>query len=263
MELAVMDDGKVLFIERKGLIKLYDPVTNSTKEAGKLDVYPEHEDGLLGLAIDPSFNSNKFVYLYYAPAGPTSINKLSRFVFQGDQLDVKSEKMILEVPVLRACCHSGGSIEFGPDGNLFLSLGDDTNPFESDNYNPIDERKGRGVPWDAQATSANSNDLRGSIIRITPQADGSYSIPEGNLFPVGTPGTRPEIYVMGNRNPFRISIDQKNGYLYWGEVGPDAGADSLGRGPMGYDEVNQARKAGFFGWPYFIADNKAYWEYDF
>ena len=73
------------------------------------------------------------------------------------------------------------------------------------------------------------------------------------------PGTRPEIYVQGNRNPYRISVDQKNSFLYWGEVGPDANNDSLDtRGPRGYDEVNQARKAGYFGWPLFVGNNYPY-----
>ena len=63
---------------------------------------------------------------------------------------------------------------------------------------------------------------------------------------------------MGHRNPYRISVDQKNGNLYWGEVGPDAPTDSLDiRGPQGYDEVNQAKKPGNFGWPYFIGNNYA------
>src|SRR5680860_1008987 len=69
---------------------------------------------------------------------------------------------------------------------------------------------------------------------------------------------------MGNRNPYRISVDQKTGYLYWGEVGPDARNDSLStRGPRGYDELNQARKAGNFGWPYVVGNNYPYWEYDY
>ncbi len=68
----------------------------------------------------------------------------------------------------------------------------------------------------------------------------------------------------GNRNPYRISVDQKNGFLYWGEVGPDANVDSLEkRGPRGYDEVNQARKAGFFGWPLFVGNNYPYHDYDY
>jgi cytochrome c len=68
---------------------------------------------------------------------------------------------------------------------------------------------------------------------------------------------------MGHRNPYRIAVDQKTGYVYWGDVGPDASKDSTIRGPMGYDEVGQARKAGFFGWPYFIANNRAYVDFDF
>ncbi len=100
-------------------------------------------------------------------------------------------------------------------------------------------------------------------MRIKIAEDGSYQIPKGNLFPEGQANTKPEIYVMGNRNPYRISIDQKTGFLYWGEVGPDANADSLGRGPRGYDEVNQARQAGFFGWPFFVGNNYAYNPYNY
>lgn len=263
MEMEVLQDGKVLFIERKGKIRLFDPSENGVKEIGFIPVYFEAEDGLLGLAKDPGFEKNKWIYLYYSPVGEKHVNRLSRFTLVNELLDADSEIVMLEVPQFRGCCHSGGSIEFDSKGNLFLSLGDDSTPFESDNYNPIDERPGRPENVDAQRSSANSNDLRGGIIRITPQPDGTYTIPDGNLFPVGTPNTRPELYVMGNRNPFRISVDQKTGFLYWGEVGPDASADSLQRGPMGYDEVNQAKAAGFFGWPYFIADNKPYWHYDF
>ncbi len=69
---------------------------------------------------------------------------------------------------------------------------------------------------------------------------------------------------MGNRNPYRIAVDKKNEFLYWGEVGPDANNDSLEtRGSRGYDEINQARKAGNFGWPYFVGNNYPYHEYDY
>ncbi|MCA1481210.1 sorbosone dehydrogenase family protein, partial [Bradyrhizobium sp. NBAIM08] len=97
-----------------------------------------------------------------------------------------------------------------------------------------------------------------------PEADGSYTIPAGNLFVKGTPKTRPEIYTMGNRNPWRLTIDSKTGWLYWGEVGPDGSKDDLEkRGPQSYDEFNRAKKPGFYGWPYFVADNKPYHKYDF
>lgn len=64
---------------------------------------------------------------------------------------------------------------------------------------------------------------------------------------------------MGCRNPWRMSVDQATGFVYWGEVGPDAGGD----GPRGYDEINQARRAGNFGWPYFVGNNQAYFDYDY
>ena len=118
--------------------------------------------------------------------------------------------------------------------------------------------------FDARRSSGNTNDLRGKIMRIKVNEDGSYDIPEGNLFPVGMEKTRPEIYTMGHRNPYRISVDPKKGYLYWGEVGPDAREDSLEtRGPRGYDEMNQARTAGNFGWPLFIGNNKPYHAYNY
>ncbi len=176
---------------------------------------------------------------------------------RGDSLDLATAKIILEVPVQRdECCHTGGSIAFDARGNLYLSTGDNTNPFAT-GYAPIDERQGRS-PWDAQKSSGNTNDLRGKILRIHPETDGSYTIPDGNLFPPGTPKTRPEIYTMGHRNPYRIAVDKRTGFVYWGDVGPDASVDSAGRGPAGHDEIGQARRAGNFGWPYFVGDNKAY-----
>ena len=263
MELVMQPNGKILFIQRRGELKEYEPSLQATRIVHKLDVYHEQEDGLLGLALDPDFASNNWIYLYYSPVGDEAKQHVSRFVYKDGVLDMASEKILLEVKTQRdECCHAGGSLEFGPDGNLFISTGDDTNPFASDGYSPSDEQSGR-KPWDAQRSSASPNDLRGKVLRITPKDDGTYTIPAGNLFPEGTEGTRPEIYVMGCRNPFRIAIDPHTKYLYWGDVGPDAGKDSLGRGPRGYDEVNQARKAGFFGCPLFIGDNYAYNKYDF
>lgn len=68
---------------------------------------------------------------------------------------------------------------------------------------------------------------------------------------------------MGCRNPFRIAVDKETGTLYWGDVGPDAQGPNPERGPAGFDEVNRARKAGNYGWPFFLADNKPFRPYDF
>ena len=261
MELAVLPDGRILFIERSGAVHLLDPETGSDSIINEFDVAYGLEDGLLGLTLDPDFIENGWAYLYYSPK-ETVANRLSRFHFDGNRIDPESEVMMLEVKTQRdTCCHAGGSLTFGPGGNLFLSTGDNTNPFEADSSAPIDERPGR-APYDAQGTSANSMDLRGKILRIHPEADGTYSIPEGNLFDDPAVG-RPEIYTMGHRNPFRIAVDPSNGWLYWGDVGPDASDPSEIRGPRGFDELNQARSAGYFGWPYFIAENQAYQDWDF
>ncbi|MDH5610410.1 MAG: ThuA domain-containing protein, partial [Cyclobacteriaceae bacterium] len=264
MELDFLPSGDILFVERKGGVFRFDRKEQKTYKIHEFDVYTGQEDGLLGLAVSPDFAQDQGVYFFYSPKGDEEKQVISRFALKPDLsgLVEGSEKVIIEVKTQRKeCCHAGGSLEFGPGGLLYISTGDDSNPFESDGYDPIDEREGR-EPFDAQRTSANSNDLRGKILRIKPAPEGGYTIPEGNLFTKAEEG-RPEIYVMGCRNPYRISIDNRTGYLYWGDVGPDAGEDGELRGPRGHDEVNQARAAGFFGWPYFVGNNKAYYEYDF
>jgi len=265
VELAVLPGERVLFIERHGYVNLYTPATGRVTRIATIPVSTRYadssqaEDGLLGLAADPGFATNGWIYLYYSPAGPEPKNVLARYQMKGDSLDVASRTILLEVGTQRLqCCHTGGSIAFDAKGNLYVSTGDNSNPFAS-GYAPIDERLGR-MPWDAQKSSSNTNDLRGKILRIHPQPDGTYTIPEGNLFPPGTAQTRPEIYTMGHRNPYRITVDSHTGFLYWGEVGPDANVDSVGRGPRGYDEIDQARSAGNYGWPYFVGNNQAYYK---
>ncbi|NBB20941.1 carbohydrate-binding protein [Runella sp. CRIBMP] len=266
-ELVVLDDHRVLFTERKGKVKLYNPKKpNTYKVVGNIPVYIKQEYGLMGINVDPDFKQNKWVYLYYSPVSSEAdtSQRLVRMKYdtERDTLLLSTEQVLLRVPVKRNdCCHTGGSIAWDKQGNLYLSTGDDINPFGNDGYGALDGRPGR-ANWDGRSTSSNTNDLRGKILRIKPRAEGGYDIPSGNLFAPGTEKARPEIYIMGNRNPYRISVDQRTGFLYWGEVGPDAGNDSETRGSRGYDEVNQARKAGYFGYPLFVADNRAYNRYD-
>ena len=268
MELTVLPDGRVLFVERRGDVHLYLPEERKTILSAHIDVHDDYEEGLLGITADPGFEENQWIYMYYSPKGEKSIQRLSRFTMAGNEVAAGSEKVMLELFSQREeCCHSAGSLTFGADGLLFLSLGDNTNPLTFTHYDrahifaPHDERQGR-QNWDAQRSAGNTNDLRGSIIRIKPEKDGTYSIPDGNLFTPGDSLTRPEIYVMGARNPFRISVDKHKNYLYFGEVGTDTGSDTE-RGPRGYDEFNQVREAGNYGWPYAIADNKVYNRYNF
>lgn len=276
MELTVLPDGRVLFVERFGNARIWKPDTKTTVLAAKFQVHgafnpntqkePDQgswEAGLIGVTLAPEFEQTGWVYIYYSPAGNTPENRLSRFTLHGDTLDLRSEKIVLRVPVEReVCCHEAGSLAFDSVGNLFVSTGDNTNPFQSDGYNPADYRDGRYM-YDAGRSSGNANDLRGKILRIHPEPDGTYTIPQGNLFPPGTPKTRPEIFVMGCRNPFRIAVDPATGTVSWGDVGPDAREIRSERGPAGFDELNRTFVAGNFGWPFLIADNKPYWQYDF
>ncbi|MDJ1640933.1 PQQ-dependent sugar dehydrogenase [Streptomyces pakalii] len=285
MSLAVLPDRSVLHTARDGTVRLTD-AAGSTKTAGKLDVYTHDEEGLQGIAVDPDFTANRFVYLYYSPLldtppgdAPTTGSaadfeawkghlNLSRFVLKADgTLDLGSEKVVLEVESDRGqCCHVGGDIDFDAAGNLYLTTGDDTNPFESAGYAPIDERTDRNPQFDAQRSSGNTNDLRGKLLRIKPTADGGYTVPAGNLFAPGAAGTRPEIYAMGFRNPFRMSVDKKSGAVYIGDYGPDAGTTDPNRGPSGQVEFNRVTQPGNFGWPYCTGTNtptETYGEYTF
>jgi cytochrome c len=263
MELTVTPENNVFWVERKGSLYYYQAENKKSYRVKiPFDVFSGNNDGLIGITLDPSYKQNKFLYLYYSPAGETAKQHLSRFIFREDKLELSDEKVILKIPTQRQeCCHSGGSLAFGPDGNLYLGVGDNVSPRVQDGYAPVDEQPGRSA-FDAQGTAANTHDLRGKVLRIRPEPDGTYSIPDGNLFPKdGTKG-RPEIYVMGARNPIRLSVDAKTGYLYFGDIGPDANTAGL-RGPEAYDEINLAKKPGNYGWPYFVGNNKAYPKYDF
>jgi cytochrome c len=268
MVFEVLKDGSVYIAERKGAVKKYNPSTKTTdliatipvntKYTSAEGVVREAEEGLMGLTFDPNFEKNHWIYLYYAhPTEKKHI--LSRWDLVDDQLVEASKKDIIEVETQReVCCHTGGGMVWDKAGNLFLTVGNNTGNQQAAQ---TDERPGR-ASWDDQGHAGNTNDLRGKILRIHPEADGSYTIPEGNLYPKGTAKTRPEIYSMGHRNPWRISVDSKTDFIYWGEVGPDAGEDSE-IGPKGYDELNQARKPGNFGWPWFVADDQAFPVFDY
>ena len=258
MELAVAADGRVFVVERGGAIHMWEPDWGERKMIGYIPVYMMIEDGMLGLALDPDFMDNGWMYVFYAPADGGD-SRLSRLTFDGETIDPDSERILLEVPMQReVCCHASGSIAFGPDGTLYLSVGDNTDHIDTAG-GPIDERPGH-INEDGQYTAANTNDLRGKILRIKPEPDGTYSIPEGNLFE-GDDKHRPEIYIMGLRNAFRIAVDQETGWLYFADVG--SGDPPNERGDWGWDEFNQARGPGNYGWPYLTGNNSPYKDYNY
>ncbi|WP_411112334.1 ThuA domain-containing protein [Streptomyces sp. 029-5] len=267
-ELAVAPDRRVFFIQRTGKLKVIDQTTLKVSTAMDFAYTPEmtsQSDGLLGLALDPDFAANNWLYLLHSDKVEKRLN-LSRFTVTGNTVDPASEKRLLTVPTLRgegrANSHMAGSIAFDKNGDLYVATGDNTDPFASDGFSPIDERDGRRA-WDAQTTAGNTNDLRGKVLRITPEDDGTYSIPDGNLFAPGTEKTRPEVYAMGMRNPFRITTDPLSGALLVGDYGPDAREPVADRGPEGTVEYNRITEAGNYGWPYCTGDNTPFNDYDF
>ena len=252
MVFEVLKDGSVYIAERKGSLKKYDPGSQTVNLIATLPVFTENEQGLVGFTLDPAFATNHWIYIYYAHPTESKF-VLTRWKLVNDELTANSRKVLLEVPADREeTSHTGGGMTWDSKGNLYLTIGNNSG---NSYFSQTDERPGRHQ-WDDQRGAANPNDLRGGILRIHPEPDGTYTVPEGNLFPKGTPRTRPETYVKGTRNAWRPSLDSKTGWLYWGEIGPDADVDSE-NAPRGYDEFNQARQPGFFGWPYFVGDNYA------
>jgi cytochrome c len=292
MALAVLPDRRVLHTARTGEVRIHEPSTGRNVLAAKIPVYQHDEEGVQGVAIDDDFSKNHWVYVYYSPplntptdnpATPTvnegnapnegtaadfapfkGFLRLSRFKLAGNTLKLDTEQKIIDVATDRGqCCHVGGKIDFDSRGNLYLSTGDDSNPFSSDGYAPIDERPNRNPVFDAQRTAANTNDLRGKLLRIKVGKNGGYTIPRGNLFRPGTPKTRPEIYAMGLRNPFRFTIDPQTDVAYVGDYSPDAQAANPARGPSGQGRWLAIDKPANYGWPYCADADLPYVDYDF
>lgn len=299
IDMAVMADGRVLHTARNGEIRLTDPDSGATDIVTRVPVYNNSEDGLQTVTLDPDFATNSWVYLYYAPltmdapyvtstptgsspntlpAGQTAAywdqwkgyNQLTRAKWdeESDSIDLSTEQVILKVEAQRGqCCHVGGDVDFDDNGNVYLSTGDNT-PASTPGANgfaPNNNAPGSNPGFDSRRGAGNTNDLRGAILRVHPEEDGSYTIPEGNLFAEGTELTRPEIFVMGVRNPFRMDVDPATNSVTWGDYGPDAGAADPARGPMGFVEwqstsIDQPMNG---GWPYCTADSRNYNEWDY
>ncbi len=228
----------VYWVEKHGAVKRYNGVAKTVDSLGFVMAEDAFESGLTGIALDPNFKSNHWMYLYFCfgdvvtgKKGAGSKNywfKLSRFTLGANgKLDMASESNMLSIPAYYRESHTGGAMRFDGEGNLYITTGEN----------------GAG----AEGT-ANTNDLRGKILRIHPTSDGKYTIPQGNLYPEGMLKTRPEIYVMGARNPYSISLDPIRKAVLWGDVGPD------GTGIT--EEHNITSVPGYFGYPYFAGANK-------
>ncbi len=187
------------------------------------DWQKENEEGLLGLAFDPHYKDTGAFYVYYSSEPEPRTSIISRFLVSKDnpnQADPESEEIILKLPQPFSN-HNGGAIAFGPDGYLYIALGDG------------------GSRNDPIGNGQDLTSLMGSILRVdVHRKDGSqaYGIPSDNPF-LKTPGAKPEIFAYGFRNIWRMSFDRKTGALWAGDVGQDL-----------WEEINLVRKGGNYGW---------------
>ncbi len=229
--------NRIVVLEQGGRIRVGRPGTGFTT-AIDLDVCSNSERGLLGLAPDPAFLSNGWVYVYYTDNGPNGcVNRLSRFTMLGDSISSTSELVLVDNIASTGGNHNGGDVEVGSDGFLYVGVGDA-------GADPRGDSGGGGSNDAAQDLSL----LNGKILRLTRLGapapgnpfSGAGTIRCGSLGTGAPLGARcQEIYSWGLRNPYRIAIDRNDGSdrFFINDVGQNT-----------YEEVNQGA-AGNFGWP--------------
>jgi PKD repeat protein/glucose/arabinose dehydrogenase/type 1 glutamine amidotransferase len=261
-----------------GTIHTYDPVAKQAKLLTTLAVMGnrgsgselvKNEEGLLGIVADPKFAENGWLYVYWMPHASIDREKrtgertISRLTYDKvtKTIDQSTRKDLMKWTVqIHSCCHAGGGMAFDAKGNLYVGSGDNNSSEGSSGYsgnNWTAEFAGLSFQ-DARRTAGNTNNLGGKIIRIHPEPDGTYTIPEGNLFPPGTDKTLPEIYVMGVRNIARLQIDPVTQWLTAAWVGPDAASPSPTLGPAKYETATIITEAGNHGWPYCMGNRQPY-----
>lgn len=258
LQFEILPNGDIIFAEFWGDVKRWDAKSGEVISLGHVPTYAKGEVALLGMAVAPDFLETGFVYALFCPEEKQGTMRVSRFTVKDDKMPAESEQLLLEWPYdTEHVFHMGGAMFMDGKGDLYIGNGDNCH------WNPglpIDLRPGR-KSWDALRSAGNSRDLRGAILRIHPKAEGGYDTPKDNLFADGKDG-RPEIFAMGVRNPFRMTVDDQTGILYFGDVGPNV-LPELGITPAGYEEINATSVAGNFGWPLFIGPNEAYPIFDF
>lgn len=248
--------GRVYFIERAGGIKVWEPRSRGVTRVGRVPSLTEADAGCLGLALAPDFASTGHLYLLYVPERGVRELRVARFTVRDDRLVEGSERVLLAIPLEGGDrpAHCGGGLTFDAAGHLLVGTGDNSPPQDVPAVHPTETGR------DSRRTAANSRDLRGKILRLTPTADGGYTVPDGNMFRDPADG-RPEIFAMGVRNPFRIAVDAATGWVVWGDVGGNVDP-ALDLGPEGYDELNLAKAPGFFGWPFASGPNAPWRSFD-
>ena len=213
--MAIAPDGRIFVAQQGGALRVVKNGALLAQPFLTVNVSSNSERGLLGVAFDPEFTDNGFVYVYYTTATSPIHNRISRFTASASNPDVAaagSEVQLVNLPTLSAGNHNGGAIHFGTDGKLYVAVGENA------------------VPSNAQSL----NTVLGKLLRFN--ANGT--IPSDNPFFSETSGNNRAIWALGLRNPFNFAIDRTNGRIHVNDVGQDA-----------WEEVNVGVPGANYGWP--------------
>ncbi len=254
LQMDIAADGRVFFIERKGAVKMWEPVSRRTVAIGDFPSATGGDAGALGLTLARDFAKSGQLYTIRVPAEGAGRLVLARHTLAGERLTDEREVLTIPLRSGRDQPHCGAGLAWDAQGNLLIGVGDNMPPQDVPAIHTEDAMR------DARGTAGNSQELRGKILRISPKPDGSYGIPAGNLFADAERG-RPEVFAFGVRNPFRVTCDAKTGFVIWGDVGGNVRAE-LNLGPEGFDELNVTREPGFFGWPFCAGPNTPWRPFD-
>jgi len=211
--MALAPDGRIFVCQQGGALRVIKNGALLPAPFLTVTVDSNGERGLLGVAFDPNFVSNQLVYVYYTATTPTIHNRISRFTANGDIALAGSETIVMDLPNLStATNHNGGAIHFGPDGTLFVAVGDNAN-----------------------GTNAQSLTTRlGKLLRIT----STGSIPADNPFFNQTTGDNRSIWALGVRNPFTFSFQEGTSRMFINDVGENT-----------WEEINDGIAGSNYGWP--------------
>lgn len=210
--MTVAPDGRLFVCEIQGRLWVFKNDVLVPKPFLTVDAENTGEHGLDGVFFDPNFETNHYIYVYYTAKTPTVHCRLSRFTANGDEAVPGSELVLLELDTLTSVYHVAGGLGFGPDGKIYIGVGDD------------------GHGYNAQDLTT----LKGKLLRINP--DGT--IPTDNPFYSSTTGKNRAIWALGLRNPFSFTFEKSTGRLLINDVGEEA-----------WEEINEGRIGANYGWP--------------
>jgi glucose/arabinose dehydrogenase len=209
-------DGRLFVAQQDGQLRVIKNGVLLSTPFVSLTVNSSGERGLLGVAFDPDFVNNRFVYLFYTATTPTIHNRISRFTANGDVAAAGSEVVLLDFETLNATNHNGGALHFGVDGKLYAAHGENA----------------------SRNNSQSLTNLLGKIIRMNPVPDPTAQVPTDNPFFSSATGKNRLIWVLGLRNPFTFTIQPGTGLTYINDVGE-----------VTWEEIDEARAGRNFGWP--------------